>query len=240
MSSKPISIYELETDDKRFLSPFCWAARFAIIHKGLKPDVIPWHFQEKDKIAFSNQGLVPVIVDQNKDGKWVNDSWEIAKYLEKTYPDQPSLFKGTSGESLCCFFVKSISSGAVVPMMQTIIMDLYNAQLPKDKDWFRKTREDRFGAPLEKFCKGESNVGAFREALQPCRDVLKDYQYLGGSSPCYADMYLLGIFMFAYAVSPVKLLAKDDPLHSWRQRMLKAYDNPQTAHGQKGYPESLE
>ena len=58
MSSKPISIYELETDDKRFLSPFCWAARFAIIHKGLKPDIIPWHFQEKDKIAFSNQGLV--------------------------------------------------------------------------------------------------------------------------------------------------------------------------------------
>ena len=58
MSSKPISIYELETDDKRFLSPFCWAARFAIIHKGLKPDVVPWHFQEKDRIAFSNQGLV--------------------------------------------------------------------------------------------------------------------------------------------------------------------------------------
>ena len=41
---------------------------------------------------------MPVIVDQNKDGEWVNDSWEIAKYLEKTYPDQPSLFKGTSGE----------------------------------------------------------------------------------------------------------------------------------------------
>ena len=40
---------------------------------------------------------VPVIVDKNHDGKCVNDSWEIAKYLEKTYPDQPSLFKGTSG-----------------------------------------------------------------------------------------------------------------------------------------------
>lgn len=40
---------------------------------------------------------VPVIVDDNQGGKWVNDSWEIAKYLEKTYPDQPSLFKGTSG-----------------------------------------------------------------------------------------------------------------------------------------------
>ena len=40
---------------------------------------------------------MPVIVDENQGGKWVNDSWEIAKYLEKTYPDQPSLFDGPSG-----------------------------------------------------------------------------------------------------------------------------------------------
>ena len=44
----------------------------------------------------------------------------------------------------------------------------------------------------------------------------------------------------AYAVSPIKLLAKDDPLYSWRERMFKAYDNPHTAHGQKGFPGSLQ
>ncbi len=43
----------------------------------------------------------------------------------------------------------------------------------------------------------------------------------------------------AYAVSPIKLLAKGDPLFSWRDRMLKAFDNPHKAHGQKGFPESL-
>ena len=43
-----------------------------------------------------------------------------------------------------------------------------------------------------------------------------------------------------YAISPIKLLAKDDPLYAWRQRMLKAYDDPHTAHGQKGFPESHE
>ncbi len=43
----------------------------------------------------------------------------------------------------------------------------------------------------------------------------------------------------AYAVSPIKLLAKDDPLYSWRDRMLKAFDNPHKAHGQKGFQESL-
>lgn len=40
---------------------------------------------------------VPVIVDKNKNGKWVNDSWTIAKYLEDTYPDRGRLFEGLSG-----------------------------------------------------------------------------------------------------------------------------------------------
>ena len=39
-------------------SPFCWAIRFALIHKGLKYETVPWHFQEQDKIKMSNQGLV--------------------------------------------------------------------------------------------------------------------------------------------------------------------------------------
>ena len=54
-------------------------------------------FQDSEKIDFSQQGKVPVIVDRNKRGKWVNDSWAIAKYLEATYPDRPSLFGGKSG-----------------------------------------------------------------------------------------------------------------------------------------------
>ena len=49
---------------------------------------------------------VPVIIDENQGGKCVNDSWEIAKYLEKTYPDQPSLFKGASGK-LCTLRTQS-------------------------------------------------------------------------------------------------------------------------------------
>ena len=71
------------------------------------------------------------------------------------------------GESLCYFVVKSISSGAVVPMMQTIIMDLYNAMLPKDKDWFRETREARFGAPLEEV----SSITLLDEPLFPAVDA---------------------------------------------------------------------
>ena len=46
----------------------------------------------------SGRAQVPVIVDKNNDGKWVNDSFKIAKYLEATYPDRPTLFGGPSGE----------------------------------------------------------------------------------------------------------------------------------------------
>ena len=45
------------------------------------------------------------------------------------------------------------------------------------------------------FCKGEGGVKAFQEQLQPFRDTLQDYHFLGGTSPCYADMYLFSFFM---------------------------------------------
>jgi hypothetical protein len=35
----------------------------ALFHKGLTFEAIPWRFSEKDTIAFSGQGLVPVIAD---------------------------------------------------------------------------------------------------------------------------------------------------------------------------------
>ena len=60
---EPISVYELYAGNlkdgtPRFFSPFCWAARLAIVHKGIPVETIPWLFQEGDKIAFSKQGLV--------------------------------------------------------------------------------------------------------------------------------------------------------------------------------------
>lgn len=56
--AKPISVYELQAEEGRFFSPFCWASRLAIIHKEMPVETIPWKFREQDKIAFSGQGLV--------------------------------------------------------------------------------------------------------------------------------------------------------------------------------------
>src|SRR5579862_9281290 len=68
--------------DLRF-SPYCWRTRFALAHKGMPVETIPWRFTETDAIAFSGQGRVPVIRDGDR---VVNDSWSIAEYLDETCP----------------------------------------------------------------------------------------------------------------------------------------------------------
>ena len=40
---------------------------------------------------------MPIIEDH---GKVVNDSFDIALYLERTYPDKPTLFGGPGGASV--------------------------------------------------------------------------------------------------------------------------------------------
>jgi hypothetical protein len=44
-------------------SPYCWRTRMALAHKGLEVETIPWRFTERDALAFSGQGRVPVIRD---------------------------------------------------------------------------------------------------------------------------------------------------------------------------------
>jgi glutathione S-transferase len=67
-----ITLYDLAgaEADRRF-SPFCWRTRLALAHKDLAVETVPWRLTETDKIAFSSQGKVPVIVDG---GKTVYDS----------------------------------------------------------------------------------------------------------------------------------------------------------------------
>ena len=93
-----LRLYDLAgAEPERRFSPYCWRIKMALAHKGLSFDTVPWRFTEKDVIAFSGQGRVPVLVD---DDRVVFDSWTIATYLEDTYLDRPSLFGGRAGTPL--------------------------------------------------------------------------------------------------------------------------------------------
>jgi glutathione S-transferase len=228
-----IKLYDLAgAEEERRFSPFCWRTRLALAHKGLPTETIPWRLTEKARIAFSGSERVPVIVDGSKQ---VADSWAIAVYLETAYPEAPSLFGGDAGMALSRFvnfWADAVMFPAIGPI---VLMDVYNSLHEKDRGYFRKSREARFGMTLEAFtANSEQRVAALSKAIDPIRKTLETQPYLGGERPYYADYSVFGGFQFARCVSPRQLLEPSDPVYSWRRRMLEAFDGMATA--ALGYP----
>lgn len=205
--------------DLRF-SPYCWRTRFALAHKGLPVETMPWRFSDRDAIAFSGQAKVPVLRDE---GTVVSDSWAIAGYLEDQVP-MPVLFGGVTGRAHALFLNGWADSVMVGGIVRLIVRDLFDAIDPGDQEYFRASREARFGMSLEAVQDGrEDRVAAFRESLLPVRLVLRRQDWLGGSAPSYADHIVAGTLMWPRCVSRFVLLEPDDPISGWFDRVLGLY-----------------
>jgi glutathione S-transferase len=216
-----IVLYDLagEDPDVRF-SPYCWRTRFALAHKGIPVDTVPWRFTDTDAIAFSGQGRVPVIRDGDMT---VSDSWAIAEYLEDRYP-APALFGGAGGLAHARF-VNAWADGVLVGgIARFIVRDLLDIIDPKDRFYFRSSREARFGMTLEAVQDGrEGRLAAFRELLMPIRLVLRRQPWLGGPTPSYADHIVAGTLMWPRCASRFELLEAGDPVAAWLDRALDLY-----------------
>ncbi|MEE8333144.1 MAG: glutathione S-transferase N-terminal domain-containing protein [Alphaproteobacteria bacterium] len=214
-------LYELVGDADRRFSPYCWRARLALAHKGLEAEYIPVGFTDKDKVAFSDQKLVPVLRDGDE---VICDSWDIACYLEDSYPDAPSLFGGAIGRAEALFFNAWLPSlsGTVMPM---IVKDIHDRARPEDQAYFRESREARFGATLEDIhARSGGQLALFDAAASPLRAVLGAQPFICGDAPAYADYIVFGSFQTARLMSPVQLFKPDDVIHDWRERILDLFD----------------
>jgi glutathione S-transferase len=217
--------------DRRF-SPYCWRIRMAAAHKGLAIETVPWRFTEKEIIAFSGQGLVPVLLDGERE---VHDSWTIAEYLDEKYPDKPSLFGGPVGKALSLFHANWTIGFLQPALMKFAVLDIWKHADPKDQAYFRESREKRLGKTLEAVVANRDNeIASFRDSLLPLRLTLRGQQFLGGDKPLFADYAVFGAFQWCRCISDYKLLSTDDPIYAWRERMLALYDG--LAAKAKGYP----
>jgi glutathione S-transferase len=218
-----LKLFELVgADPTRPFSPYCWRTRMALAHKGLTAETIPWCFTEKQAIAPHQSDKVPVLLDGETS---VADSWKIANYLEDTYPERPSLFGGEGGRAMGRMINGWGDVAIVGGIFPLIVADIPDLLKPEDSAYFHQSREARFGKPLQEVAAGrDTSVEGFRRALDPMRLTLKTQAYLGGDSPNYADYIVFGGFQWARVVSPFKLLAENDPVHAWRERLLDAFD----------------
>ncbi len=218
-----IKLYDLAgaQDDHRF-SPYCWRVKMALAHKGLAFDAVPWRFTEKERIAASGQGAVPVLEDGDR---CLHDSWEIATYLDEAYPDRSALFPSADAKS-ASLFIKFWTERVLHPLlMRLILTDVHAGLHEKDQTYFRTSREKMLKASLESVCEDpETNIANLSKGLAPMRATLETQAFLGGEAPSFADYTVFGAFQWAWCSSLVEVLPNDDAVKAWRQRLQEMYD----------------
>lgn len=85
----------------------------------------------------------------------------------------------------------------------------------------------------ERIAFSDAALAKLNNTLQPIRKTLKSQPFIAGKQPNFAGYIIFAPFQWARTISPKKLLATDDPIYAWRDRMLSLYDG--LAAKAKGY-----
>lgn len=214
-----IRLYELVgSDPARPFSPHCWKAAMALAHKGLDFESVPVPFTGVATVEGMEKATVPVLRDGDR---VVMDSFAIALDLEHRYPDRPTLFGGPGGEAMARFIERWTQLTLHSYLGAAALMDIHDMLAPEDQAFFRKSREARFGKPIEDVPAGrDAGRDAFRKALDPLRSMLAYQPFIGGESPLFADYIVFGAFQWIRVSSTYRVLADDDPVAAWVDRCL--------------------
>jgi glutathione S-transferase len=208
-------------DDCRF-STFSWRTRLALHHKGLSFAVHPVAVSDKAAIGFSGQGKVPIL---KHDGRVIPDSWAIALYLEKEFPERPTLFGDEIGQTLTHVFNVWADRELIPALIPFLMRDVLDCVGEADGAHLRLQIESAMKKTLEDLSAGrEQAVQAFRRKLQPVRKALETRNFLGGAAPTYADYVLFGLLQWARVISPAEVLEDGDAVAAWFERVLDLYD----------------
>lgn len=211
------TLYELENVE----SPFAWRSKYALAHKGLDYTSRRTAFTDIPDICDGRHKSVPVLVDE--DGTETCDSLAIAHYLDKTYPDQAPLF--ANGSTARTEEIEGLlGAHGFKAFFPLYIHDIWAGLPEKDAVYFRKSREERFGATLEELSANrEERLAASREGLAPLRDALGDSQWFSGDAPAYPDYVTLAFFAWLKGCAKTPPLAADDPLVDYINRGFALY-----------------
>lgn len=215
-------LYGLCGEDRAIhFSPHVWKVIMALHHKGLSYDLRPVPFTEIPTLENGFSPTVPILRDGDR---LVRDSFDIALYLEDTYPDAPSLFKGEGGRAMARVVEGFSQTVLHTALTKIAVADIHNLLAPTDRVYFRKSREARLGQTLEELATNRFTEAAeFPRKLEPVRHALKFQPWLGGQSPLFADYILFGALQWARITAPVDLLSDDDVVKQWFERCLDLY-----------------
>ncbi|MEM8749718.1 MAG: glutathione S-transferase family protein [Pseudomonadota bacterium] len=218
-----MKLYELcGADETNLFSPHCWKTRLSLAHKGLDFESAPVPFTGVATIEGGENRKVPVLRDGDT---VVEESMEIALYLDKTYPDAPSLFKGEGAKAMTRLII-TWSQSQIHPIIARMsIMDIFARLAPADQQHFRTTREKLFGMTLEDFStKMAATPDDLKKAILPLEMLLRDQPYIGGDTPLFADYVVFGPLQWLRTMQGEQGLPQDGTVADWFGRLLDMYD----------------
>ena len=215
-----ITLWELGGRNDRRYSVFSWRTRMALAHKGLAFETRPVCMSDKAAIAFSAGKTVPVL----RDGETVvRDSWKIAEHLEARYPGK-ALFGGEIGRGVTHALNTWVDRALVRSMLEVLAPDIHERVDPVDEGYFRGMAERVCARSLEDRRTGQDEaLERLGRSLEPMQALLKRQAYVCGEFPAYGDYVLFSLFQWARVMSPRELLAPEDPLSAWRERVLDLF-----------------
>jgi glutathione S-transferase len=213
-----LDLWELGGLDGCRYSTFSWRTRYALYHKGLEFTAHAVSVSDKAAIAFSGHDKVPIL---RHGDHVVPDSWGIALYLDREFPDRPPLFGGASNEALTQIFNVWTDRELIPALIPYLMRDAVDCVSQADAAHLRDQIERALKKSLEDLAaERDKALAAFRRKLTPVRKVLEQKSFLGGPAPAYADYILFGPLQWSRVISRAPVLEPGDPVAAWFDRML--------------------
>lgn len=241
---QPIILYDIPSQlpgKWKPWSPNTWNTRYALNFTGLPyktewveyPDIKP----HCDKIGASYSEIkpsgepyysLPIIHDPNTN-QTIVDSFKIALYLERQYPDTPKLFPVPNSESLIFGFDIGLGRILAGPFYPTLVAGVCNILNEKSAVYFRETREKRYtpktleevsygsGKDSEEYKQLWDNVEKGLNEMSDRLDLSvseggKLGPYVMGETLSYADFMIAAVFMWARRAWAGPQIVKDGVL----------------------------
>jgi glutathione S-transferase len=163
------------------------------------------------------ENKVPVLIH---DGKAIQESYEIAKYLDRQFPE-PSLLH--SQEGVHRYLTAHIET-EIAPLISKMVgLKVYGNLDEENKNYYRSSREARYKDTLENFAGDqEDNFHEFVQKFQLIERMLGQFAWISGSELGWADIVTASLLIFLESFQPERhnqLLSIYPNAANWQKKM---------------------
>ncbi|KAG9320987.1 hypothetical protein KVV02_007715 [Mortierella alpina] len=220
-----LRLFEIVDAEQNSFSPMVWRAKLALNHKNISHETVPVTFVQipaEIPKACPNVTAPTVPTMQVGNDHGIQDSLAIAEYLEKTYPDTPSIFGKTESEKNLHRFFESYVSNKLQPAIQgLVILNMYKQQDPQNAEYFKTSRE-KGGKTLEQLAGDKNqNIKDLKANLGLIHGAIKQGKFVCGEQPGWADFTLIAAFIWFNSFSPEEF--DEAVLSAFDDNVLRGY-----------------